>query len=297
MLGNSLGNDDGPDVGSVLGSELGTVLGLLEGSSLGKEVGPVVGSSLGINEGSEVGSSLCDCVGSILGNELFDGVGLVLGNEFGIGVGSDEGFILVSMMGLELSRILGISLGIDDGFLMGMELLISLFVMELGDEVGSELVRFLVGVCDDESTDGKELWALLGQLLLGMSDKLGDGEGLLLVDKLGTSLFALLGFVLGIKLGSSPIIFTLPVVLVVLGGADGIDDTFSENVGSNVGSDDGALVPDGSFVSMKLSCVGPSDGVLLELLDGFGVAASKTAVGVGVKYRLVLVGSSDTVGS
>lgn len=87
------------------------------------------------------------------------------------------------------------------------------------------------------------------------------------------------------------------MILVVDGDADGIDDTVSDFVGSNVGSADGELVADGSLVSKTLSRVGSADGVLLELLDGFGVDTSKTSVGVGVKYKLVLVGSSDTVGS
>ena len=148
--------------------------------------------------------------------------------------------------------------------------------MELGKNVGSELMT-LLGI-DDGLAIGTELSTTLGSSL-GVCDKMsGTEEGFV-------------GTVVGIKIGSSPSIFASPVSRVADGCGDGIDDAL---VGSNVGSDDG--VADGSFVTMVFPTkVGSSDGE--PLADGSGVDASNTSVGLGVKYKLVLVGSSDIAGT
>ena len=72
----------------------------------------------------------------------------------------------------------------------------------------------------------------------------------MLVDEFGMKLLSLSGVVLGTKLDSSASSIALPLICVVIDGADGFDETVCDFVGSNVGSEDG--VADGSFVIVTL---------------------------------------------
>ena len=165
--------------------------------------------------------------------------------------------------------------------------------MELGTVVGSALDNAL-GIEDED--DGSAMGELLSVMLcnsVGMEDTSGDVDGYVLVDALGMKLSSVSGVVLGVILGSSALIFAPPSIFGVIGCVDGFDEEICDLVGSNVGSEDG--VADGSFVVTILS---PKVGSgLLVALVGLGVDASNTSVGLGVKYKLVLVGSSDIVGA